>query len=320
MESKIFDPCVIWLIGIAVLPMIICLLANNFFRITKKRKFKKIQKQMSGEKYQDLITFAERKVQAINKQVEALDRCSKDIEMLTETLDKKTGAFIYALQERLKDYRETACILKEIDESIQNSVSTIQGSRLISSIEALTEILDKKADRFVNAIEKSTSDYEGTAGRLRRIESNIHLSATSISKSAVLLEKRDRELKDEVSLLLSLEGKTESEIDFLLRSYKKHNKNKFGLQFNHESELAFYLDYPVDILPIPQMAKSALKVQLKCDYLEDVLSVMLLQHRKGMLSNTRNIGRKSIGELEDYLCEIGLLTVKDRHYTSQLSI
>jgi hypothetical protein len=87
-----------------------------------------------------------------------------------------------------------------------------------------------------------------------------------------------------------------------------------------ESELAFHLDYPIDILPIPMVAKNILKNKFKCEYLKDVLSVMLLQQRKGLTHNVRNMGKKSIVELENYFCEIGLLTIKNKCYISPLCI
>lgn len=324
MKTEVFDSYVIGMISIAIaslfIPIGLHILLNYFSRIKKRLKLNKMQKQINKEEYQDLIDSANRKIQLVNKQILSLDRCSKEIERLTEVLDKKTDSFIHSLYEKLLQYRETATLLKEIDESIQKSVSVISENTLMKGIEGLTGLIDQKMDSFIQTIENNALKSENMADLLKEVDTRIHLLATNINESAIILEKRDRELKEEISCLLSLEGKTNEEIDYLTRSYNKQKKNKFGLRFNFESELAYYLDYPINVLPIPQMAKNALKDQFECVCIEDVLSMMLLKQRRGMLTAVRHIGKKSITDLEDYLCETGLLIMVNRYYTSPLSM
>jgi|GEM_PF-6125971 hypothetical protein len=236
------------------------------------------------------------------------------IEGLTELIDKKTDSFLETIKSGTVEYA------KDIDASIQKSMLIVQENSLITRIENFSELLNQKTDSFIDTIEKNTLESKNATGLLKKADAGIHLSATQINESAIILEKRDRELKEEINCLLSLEGKTTEEIDYLTRSYNRQKKNKFGLRFNHESELSYHLDYPINILPIPQMAKQVLKEQFGCVCVEDVLSMMLLKQRRGMLTAIRYIGKKSITELEDYLCEIGLLVMVNRYYTSPLSI
>lgn len=321
MSPELFSTYVNWIIGtlgISVLILIAFTIAMGFYDWIKE---KCTHRKMTEEQhYQDLMDSANRKIQVVNKQIQSLDKCSKEIENMTEVLNTKTDLFLHTLQDKLLQYRETTAILKDIDGNIQKSVSVIKENPLLNSIEALTRLLGKKADTLIRTIEKNASDYKGIAALFKKIDTDMRLSAASINKSAVLLEKRDQDLQNEINVLLSLEGKTDKEIDYLIYSYKTKSKNKFGLQFNYESEQAFYLDYPIDILPIPMVAKNIFRNKFKCEYLEDVLSVMLLQQRKGLTYNVRNMGKKSIIELENYFCDIGLLTIKNKSYTSQLCI
>ncbi|MFV0362736.1 MAG: hypothetical protein ACK5LL_06565 [Suipraeoptans sp.] len=319
MSPELFNTFVDWFIGalgISVLVLIAFTLAMGFYDWIKEKCTHR--KMIEEQHYQDLVESANRKIQVINRQIQSLDKCSKEIEGMTEILNKKTDSFLHTLQEKLLQYRETTAVLKDIDGNIQKSASVIKENPLLNSIEDLAGLLGKKADILMRTIEKNASNYQGTAILLKRIDANMRLSAASINESAVLLEKRDKDLQNEISILLSLEGKTDKEIDYLIHSYKAKSKNKFGLQFNQESELSFYLDYPIDILPIPMTAKNIFRNKFKCEYLEDVLSVMLLQQRKGLTYNIRNMGKKSIVELENYFCEIGLLTINNKHYTSDL--
>lgn len=321
MSPALFNTYVDWFIGalaISLLVLIAFALAMGFYDWIKEKCTHR--KMIEEQHYQDLMKSANRKIQVINRQIQSLDKCSKEIEDMTEILNKKTDSFLHTLQEKLLQYRETTAILKDIDGNIQKSVSVIKENPLLNSIEALTGILGKKADILMSTIEKNASDYEGTAMLLKKIDTNMRLSAASINESAVLLEKRDKDLQNEISVLLSLEGKTDKEIDHLIHSYKAKSKNKFGLQFNQESKLAFYLDYPIDTLPIPMVVKNIFKNKFKCEYLEDVLSVMLVQQRKGLICNVRNMGKKSIVELENYFCEIGLLAIENKCYISPLCI
>jgi uncharacterized protein YukE len=380
MSPELFNTYVDWLIKASGIFIMICLgivLLIIFFEWVKgKLAGKKRRRIIKDEHYHELIDAANRKMQVVNRQIQSLDRCSKEIEALTRTLDRKTDSFIDTLQEKLLQYRETAGMLKDIERNIHQSVQTLQenpimskieerlaeiidanmdsfskdlqdrlfqyrettgllesigqnirqsavtlqGSPLATGIENLNRVLNTKSNSFVRFIKENMTEYERTANRLQRIDNNIHSSAASISESAVLLEKRDRELKDEINCLLSLEGKNEEDMDYLIRSHRRQRKNRFGLHFSYESELSFYLNYPMDIIPMPAVGKRVLKEHLECETLEDVLSVMLLRQRKG-LYKIRDMGERSITALEEYFMEIGLLEIKNKtFYTSRLCI
>lgn len=380
MSPEVFNTYVDWFIKASGILILICLgtvlLIIFFDWVKEKLASKKHRRIIKDEHFQELTDAANRKTQVVNRQIQSLDRCSKEIEVLTQTLDKKAGSIIDTLQEKLLQYRETARMLKDmersihqsvqilqenplmgkieerlsevldtkidsftkdlqdrllqyretagllesIDQNIHQSVVRLQGSPLATEIENLNRVLNTKSNPFVRFIRENMTEYKQMANRLQRIENNIHSSAASISDSAILLEKRDRELKDEINCLLSLEGKSEEDMDYLIRSHKRQRKNRFGLHFSYESELSFYLDYPMGIIPMPAVGKRVLKEHLECETLEDVLSVMLLQQRKG-LYKIRDMGERSIMALEEYFMEIGLLEIKNKSfYTSRLCI
>lgn len=231
-------------------------------RIKNKWTNRKRRRTTKDDCFQELLDSANRKTQVINRQIQSLDKCSERIEDLIEIVDKKIDHFTNNLDVKLEQFRKIAGLLKDMDNSIKRS-------------------------------------------------------ATSISNNTDILERRDKELQDEIKCLLSLEGKTGKERNALLRTHKDKKVNKYGLSFNRNPENAIYLDSPIDMLPMPSIGKRALKTHFKCENLEDVLSVMLLQQRKGLLQRSRNIGKKSVVAMEDYFSELGLLIIKDKCYTSE---
>lgn len=376
MSPELLNTYVDWLFKALGIFILICLgisFLHFFFDWVKENLAnRKHHKIIEDEHYQELIDAANRKTQVVNRQIQSLDRCSKEIEALTQILNNKTDSFIRALQEKLLQYRDTVHILRNIDQSIQQSVQTLNNNPFMNRIEErLAEILDMKmssftkdlngnlsqykeitnllkeidesiinsAATFQNAgienlnqlltiknnpficvIQQNLADYKQTANLLQRIDNNIHTSASNIGESTILLEKRDRELKEEISCLLSLEGKSQEDMDHLIRKHRQTRKNKYGLCFNYESELSFYLDYPIDVITMPTVGKRVLKEYFKCETLEDVLSVMLLHQKKGLFK-IKDIGGRSIMDMEDYFVEIGLLEIKNkRFYTSKLCI
>lgn len=376
MSPELLNTYVDWLFKALGIFILICLgisfLVIFFDWVKEKLAKKKNRRILKDEHYQELVDAANRKTQVVNRQIQSLDKCSKEIETLTQILNNKTDSFINILQEKLLQYKDTASLLKGIDESIHQSVQTLQENPLMNKIEErLTEILrdrmnpfTKELDHnlsqykettnllkeidgsiinsvatiqntgienlnqlltiknspFIHFIQQNLADYKRTANLLQRVDNNIHTSASNIGESAILLEKRDRELKEEINCLLSLEGKSQEDMDHLIRKYRQTRKNKYGLCFNYELELSFYLDYPIDVITMPTVGKRVLKEYFKCETLEDVLSVMLLHQKKG-LYKIKDIGGRSIMDMEDYFIEIGLLEIKNKKfYTSKLCI
>lgn len=169
MSPELFNTYVDWFIeavAISVLVLIAFTFAMGFYDWIKEKCTHR--KMIEEQHYQDLIESSNRKIQVINRQIQSLDKCSKEIEGMTEILNNKTDSFIHTLQEKLLQYRETTAILKDIDGNIQKSVSVIKENPLLNSIETLTGLLGKKADTLMRTIEKNASDYRGTAALLKK--------------------------------------------------------------------------------------------------------------------------------------------------------
>lgn len=282
MNPELFNTCVDWLIKslamFALAVMTFGLLSIPFDWVRDKMRKRKKYKFITDEEFQEVLESTNRKTQIINKQLVALGRCSEEL-----------NRFIDIFQKSFSQYEETADRLKNLDNDIHHSTASIQKSI------ALLDVRDKeqqnKADTFICMLEECLSQYSKTTDRLKSIDKNIHGSANSISKSTLLLDTRDKELKEEIANLLYLE---------------KYPDKKPEI----------HLDKSIECLDLSASIKCKLRVQ-NCKTISDAMNLMLKYQRKGLLQ-LRGVGKHTVYMLETRIEELGLIKIHNGLYASTL--
>ena len=282
MNPELFNTCVDWLIKslamFALAVMTFGLLSIPFDWVRHKVRKRKKYKFITDEEFQEVLESTNRKTQIINKQLVALDRCSEELNRL-----------IYIFQKSFSQYEKTADRLSNLDNDIHHSTASIQKSI------ALLDVRDKeqqnKADTFICMLEECLSQYSKTTDRLKSIDKNIHGSANSISKSTLLLDTRDKELKEEIANLLYLEK----------YPYKKPE---------------IHLDKSIESLDLSASIKCKLRVR-NCKTIGDAMNLMLQYQRKGLLQ-LRGVGKHTVYMLETRIEELGLIKIQNGLYVSTL--
>ena len=282
MNPELFNTCVDWLIKslamFALAVMTFGLLSIPFDWVRDKMRKRKKYKFITDEEFQEVLESTNRKTQIINKQLVALGRCSEELNRLIDIFQKS-----------FSQYEETADRLKNLDNDIHHSTASIQKSI------ALLDVRDKeqqnKADTFICMLEECLSQYSKTTDRLKSIDKNIHGSANSISKSTLLLDTRDKELKEEIANLLYLE---------------KYPDKKPEI----------HLDKSIECLDLSASIKCKLRVQ-NCKTISDAMNLMLKYQRKGLLQ-LRGVGKHTVYMLETRIEELGLIKIHNGLYASTL--
>lgn len=282
MNPELFNIGVDWLIkalsmfALAVITFgLLCIPLDwvwDKWRKQKKYKF------ITDEEFQEVLESTNRKTQVINKQLIALDRCSDE-------LDKLIGIF----QKSFSQYEQTADRLKKLDDDIYYSTANIQKS--IASLDDRDKEQQIKVDAFICILQQCLSQYSKTTDRLKSIDKNIHGSANSISKSSTLLDKRDKELKEEIENLLYQE---------------KHPDRKPEA----------HLEKSIDCLDLSASVKYKLRNQY-CTTIGDAMNLMLKYQRKGLLQ-LNGVGKHTVYMLEARIEELGLIHIQNGIYLSAI--
>lgn len=282
MNPELFNTYVDWLIKalsmfvLAVMTLELLCIPLDWVqdKLRKRKKYKFI----TDEEFQEVLESTNRKTQVINKQLVALDRCSDE-------LDKFIGVF----QKSFSQYEQTADRLKKLDDDIHYSTASIQKS--IASLDDRDKEHQNKADAFICILQEYLSQYSKITDRLKSIDKNIHGSANSICRSTTLLDKRDKELKEEIENLLYLE--------------------KYP---DRRPEL--HLDKSIDCLDLSASVKYKLRNQ-NCTTIGDAMGLMLKYQRKGLLQ-LKGVGKHTVYRLEARIDELGLIQIQNGSYLSAI--